>query len=361
MRDRIVPSFWTLQLGGWLAFYAALVVSMLGRWPLEYTLAEKGVTVGTGLALTTALWPLHRRLFRRNAPLRVLVVFSLVVSYLGTFVWNTGYRVVFNAVVGPWFGEEANPAKSLGEQFLHSIYNSPLLLAWSVLYFGIKHYQALVHERERTLAAQAEAHHARLRALRYQLNPHFLFNTLNAVSTLVVEQRNREAAAMIARLSDFLRATLDDAGAPEVPLAEEIDFTRRYLDIEQIRFGDRLHVAFDVADEVLAVPVPVLILQPLVENAMKHAVAPREDGGRVVVQARREGETLVLRVMDDGPGLDPAAAVEGGGIGLANTRDRLRQMYGEAGRLQLERAEGGGLCVAVHIPLSAASTARAAA
>jgi signal transduction histidine kinase len=360
MRDRLVPSFWTLQLGGWLAFYVALVASVLGRWPLEYALAEKAVTVVLGLVLTTALWPLHRRLFRHNAPLRVLVVFSLVVSYLGSFVWNTGYRVVFNAVVGPWFGDQADPAKSLGQVFVDSIYNSPLLLAWSVPYFGIKHYQALAQERERTLAAQAEAHHARLRALRYQLNPHFLFNTLNAVSTLVVEQRNREAAAMIARLSDFLRATLNDAGAPDVPLAEEIDFARRYLDIEQIRFGERLHVTFDVDDEVLAVPVPALILQPLVENAIKHAVAPREDGGRIVVQARREGETLVLWVMDDGPGLDPAAAVEGGGIGLANTRDRLRQLYGEAGRLHLERADGGGLCAAVHIPLGAA-TARVAA
>ena len=200
------------------------------------------------------------------------------------------------------------------------------------------------------LQAQADAHHARLQALRYQLNPHFLFNALNGVSTLVTEEHTREATDMLAQLSDFLRMTLEADDVAEVPLADEVDYVRRYLDIEQARFGDRLRVRFDVAPGVLAARVPALVLQPLVENAVKYAVAPREAGGSIEIGADASASDLVLSVEDDGPGVGGDGA-GGFGVGLANVRARLREQYGDAGRLDLDEAPGGGLRAVVRLPL----------
>ena len=375
MRDRSASLFWPLQLVGWSLLYAGLVASMLESKPLGsgsaekglaavlgYALAEKGVTVVLGLLLTTAIWPFYRRLFRSGASLWTLLVVSVITSYFGSFVWNAGYVLTYRAVVAPLFRE---PPITLGDALgsvglFSSVYNAPILLAWSILYFGMKYYQALLQERERTAAAQAEANEARLRALRYQLNPHFLFNTMNAISTLVVEERNDEAAAMIARLSDFLRVTLEGSDAPQVPLADEIEFARQYLEIEQIRFGSRLAVHIDVADDTLSLPVPTLILQPLVENSIKHAVAPSETGVRIGIHARRVNGTLTLQITDDGAGLDLFPGTDPEGIGLANTRARLHQLYGERQRLDLTGTPGGGLCVSIQIPLEPAASASGA-
>ena len=349
MRNRSVSLFWTLHLGGWFILYIAMVAAVLTEHRLGYALAEKAVTVVLGLLLTTGLWPIYRYLFRRGNPPWLLLAVSIAASYVGSYFWDVVYALIYNAALAPLSGEEA---WAIGKvSFFRSVYNAPYLLAWSLLYFGFKYYQALVEERERSLRAQAEAHQARLRALRYQLNPHFIFNTMNAISTLIVEEKNREAAQMIARLSDFLRTTLEGSGAAQVPLAEEIDFARHYLEIEQIRFGDRLDVDIDVDDDVLSVPVPALILQPLVENAIKHAVSPSEEGGRIRIEARRTGGALLLRVADDGPGLGPPGTASSDGIGLNNTRDRLRQLYGDRQRLELREAEGGGLSVSIYIPL----------
>ncbi len=230
------------------------------------------------------------------------------------------------------------------------MFHTAIVLGWSALYLGLQYYAELQGERERALRAEAQAHQAHLQALRYQLNPHFLFNALNGVSTLVAEGHARQATAMLARLSDFLRLTLDQDTAPEIPLADEVDFTRRYLEIEHVRFGKRLRTQFDIDDDVLSAAVPALLLQPLVENAVKHAVTPSERGALLVVGARRDGGDLVLDVRDDGPGLGGARHETGLGIGLANVRDRLRELYGDAGRLDLDEPDGGGLRVRLTLP-----------
>ena len=349
MRDRSVSLFWTLHFGGWFILYIALVVAVLTEQALGYALAHKAVTVVLGLLITTGLWPIYRHLFRRGtAPWLVLAV-SIAASYVGAYFWDLGFVLTYNAALAPLFGEEA---WALGKiSFFRAIYNAPYLLAWSLLYFGIKYYQALIEERERSLRAQAEAHQARLRALRYQLNPHFLFNTMNAISTLIVEERNREATRMIAQLSDFLRMTLEGSGEAQVPLAEEIEFTRRYLEIEQIRLGDRLRVHFEVDDDALPLPVPAMILQPLVENAIKHAISPSEEGGWIRIEARRTGPWLLLRIMDSGAGFDRSHAASSDGIGLANTRERLQQLYGDRQRFELSKSRDGGLSVSIQLPL----------
>ncbi len=192
-----------------------------------------------------------------------------------------------------------------------------------------------------------------------QLQPHFLFNTLHAISTLM--HRDVEAAdRMLARLSDLLRLTVDKIGVHEVSLKEELEFLRSYLQIEQTRFQDRLTVRFDIEPETLDARVPNLILQPLVENAIRHGVVPRTSPGRIEVTARRWDGDLHLTVRDDGPGIPggPPGSEGAGrnGLGLANVRARLTRRYGSAGRLELRNHPEGGLVVSVTFPYDTEGT-----
>ena len=196
---------------------------------------------------------------------------------------------------------------------------------------------------------QAQLADARLGALRAQLDPHFLFNTLNAVSALV-ERDPRGVRRMLSRLGELLRHTLEE-GASEVTLQRELDLLERYLDIMRVRFGSRLDVSVDVAPGLRNALVPNLLLQPLVENAIKHAIAPNPEGGRITIAASREGERLVIRVRDDGPGPDGAIVQPGAGVGLANTRARLAEMYGAAQHLTLTTGLGGSAGTVAEVSL----------
>ncbi|HTH48963.1 MAG TPA: histidine kinase [Candidatus Limnocylindria bacterium] len=204
-------------------------------------------------------------------------------------------------------------------------------------------------ERERkALELAAGLAQAKLQALRMQLQPHFLFNTLNAISTLV-HRDARAADEMIGNLSDFLRLTLETADQQEIPLRQELEFLDHYLAIEQVRFGDRLEVIRDLTPEVFPALVPSLILQPLVENAIRHGLEPNRQAGRLVISASRDGGVLRLAVRDNGVGLKAASGREG--IGLANTRARLFELYGGAARLDLKGGPEGGLAVEITLPL----------
>ena len=206
------------------------------------------------------------------------------------------------------------------------------------------------------LAAQVAE--ARLSALRMQLHPHFLFNSLNAITVLVRDQDTANAARMLDLLSDVLRQVLRSDQAHETSLSEELSFLERYLAIEQVRFSDRLRVRFDVDEPLLDAAVPAFLLQPLVENALRHAVARRANGGTIEISAARDRDDLVLSVTDDGAGtVEPDAATparSGNGVGLANTRERLTTLYGTGARLDLQArgAEGrSGTIATVRLPL----------
>jgi two-component system LytT family sensor kinase len=217
--------------------------------------------------------------------------------------------------------------------------------------------------RESTIAAaQLEARaarlelgiaDARLQALRMELNPHFLFNTLNAISGLVRRRENDAAVGMLARLGDLLRATLDRSLPQEITLDEEMALLQRYLDIEQARFGARLVVNVDVDPAVTDALVPTLICQPLVENAVRHGVARRSGPVAVNIRGSREGARLTLEVRDTGRGLGTGPVLEG--IGLSNTRARLNELYGESATLQLDDAPGGGTVATVSVPFHVAA------
>ncbi len=216
-----------------------------------------------------------------------------------------------------------------------------------------------VQLRTQAVALHAQLAEARLQTLRMQLNPHFLFNTLHAVSSLV-ERDPRGVRRMIARLSELLRYTLESTGAQEVPLHQEIQFLEDYLEIQRIRFQGKLEVTIEIDAEMHDALVPNLILQPIVENAIKHGVSPLEGTGRLGVRAWRVGESLHLSVRDNGPGLPSSDGLPGGreGVGLRNTRERLENLYGTAQRLSLEPAEGGGLEVHIMLPFHTAADLR---
>jgi signal transduction histidine kinase len=227
-----------------------------------------------------------------------------------------------------------------------------MMTYWAVV--GLSHaldFHRESQERELTAAhLETRLAEAQLQALQRQLHPHFLFNTLNTISALM--HRDTDAAdAMLERLSDLLRLTLDRIGMQQVPLKDELDFIEKYLDIERARFGDRLQVHVDVGAGVLDAAVPTLLLQPLVENAVRHGIAPKVGGGRVDIVARRDGEALRLVVRDNGFGL-PADGdrLFNAGVGVSNTRSRLQHLYGDGHRFQFDRPPGGGLAVTVVIP-----------
>ena len=234
---------------------------------------------------------------------------------------------------------------------LHYLFTS-LFAYWFLVFCNLGwHYYRRNREREmQTAQLQRELVEARLDALRMQLNPHFLFNTLHAVSALI--HQNPEAAdRVLARLSELLRLSLDQSKPQEVPLKEEMAFLDRYLEIEQARFGDRLTVEKQLGPEVQDALVPYLILQPLVENAIRHGIEPREDQGHLLIRARRTDGRLELQVSDNGTGLpDELEAPPREGVGLSNTRSRLRQLYGLNHSFELVRAPQGGLEARIVIP-----------
>ncbi len=223
-------------------------------------------------------------------------------------------------------------------------------------------HQRRLRERERQAQdLSRQLAEARLQALRMQLNPHFLFNTLNAIATLV-HRDPQSADEMIACLSDFLRLTLNSQNTPESPLRTELEFARRYLDIEKVRFGDRLTVIEDIPPDALGVAIPTLLLQPLLENAIRHGIERSEEAGRINLLARRDSESFVLRVGNTGPTSAPGGlGTREGGVGLANTRARLRELYGTKADLTLTQRDAGGLDVEIRLPWRVSPSTRAVA
>jgi LytS/YehU family sensor histidine kinase len=234
-----------------------------------------------------------------------------------------------------------------------------VLVYWAILgaYQGFDYHRKFREREKRAVQLEAQLVQAQLQALKMQLHPHFLFNTLNSISALL-HHDPESADRMIARLGSFLRLTLDNSGEQEVTLQKELEFLKCYLEIEQVRFQDRLTVSYDVAPETLDAMVPNLVWQPIVENAIRHAIAPRSGCGHIEVRAQRLGDTLQLQVKDDGPGLASKEHSSGSskGLGLANTRERLRQLYGSDHRFELANGSGQGLIVTVEVPFNSSAS-----
>src|SRR5512147_3133106 len=261
------------------------------------------------------------------------------------------HLVLATAVQAVLRGAEPYPfLPKLVDNFAAS-YHWNLLIYWAIL--ALEYARDAQEHRVRAAELETGVAEARLQALAMQLRPHFLFNTLNAIAEPIHEDPDA-AERMVGRLADLLRRTLETDGSAEVPLATELELVDRYLDIQAVRFQDRLRVRWEVAGDVRAAWVPAMILLPLVENAVRHGVSARPGPGEVGIRARREADTLRLEVWDDGPGLDPSAQrAPRRGIGLANTQARLAQLYGATHRFELVDGAPTGLVVRVSLPFRA--------
>ncbi|MEI9977759.1 MAG: histidine kinase [Edaphobacter sp.] len=299
--------------------------------------------------------PFILRLGRRYPPVRLRPLTTWIrhiATCLAIGIAFAAWSTVLERTLNP-FAEPSGPG-TFHNIFRNIFYNG--LLSTFVLYATVLLVSYLLDSRQRLALQQTETARlneqlvtAQLSALRRQIEPHFLFNTLNSIAGLVREKRNDAAVTMIAELSDFMRRVLEDSNRQQVPLAEELEFTRKYLDIQKVRFVERLQCTMNVPGELLPAQVPMLILQPIVENAIKHGISKRDQGGAIRILASRSGGMLTLSVYNDGPGL-PANGQTRSGIGISNMRTRLHSLYGDNFTFNMHDQSPGGVEVSVSVP-----------
>jgi two-component sensor histidine kinase len=344
--------YWTFQGIGWGGYVFFLLVSAF--------LYDRGDAVHTSYALAATLIGLMlsdamHRVFKLvwDQPPIPRGLYTLLAVGVATGLWAFWKFYVYLDVYS--YEKKLEHASTLGEYMGWYTYSFFILLSWAGLYYGIKYYRMAKEEQEKGLRIAAMAHQAQLKMLRYQLNPHFLFNTLNSISTLIMEHKQDVANRMVTGLSKFLRYTLDNDPMQKVTLAKEVEAMRLYLDIEKIRFEERLELDFQVEDKAAGALIPSMLLQPIVENSIKYAIARNERGGRIRIGARVFADELLLEISDDGPGIeDNGSRPEStGGVGLTNTRERLRVLYGDNQSCKFSNAEPHGVKVSIRIPYEA--------
>ena len=342
-------AFWILQSIGWGGYFFLRTLSgfanNLGWMLLVHTL----LLTATGYSLTLLVGSLFRRLIKMKP------IWTLVLSFAAVILASVTFSIIETWSVATFLKPEFKPE---GVAYLGALpLNFALLAAWTALYYGINYFLLLEDQIRLRERLESQASSAQLAMLRYQLNPHFLFNTLNSISTLVLLKQTERANAMLARLSSFLRYTLANEPTAKVTLAQEVETLKLYLEIEKMRFEDRLRPHFRIEPETIGARLPSLLLQPLIENAIKYAVTPSENGADIWITATREGQAVRIEVADNGNG-DGAelAASPSTGVGLANIRDRLSQAYGASHRFQTRQNEKGGFSVILDIPLETGET-----
>jgi two-component system, LytTR family, sensor kinase len=362
---RSPAGFWRLQVGGWLAFAAAMSIGRTGEFPAPVIAIAELPFAALGFMTTLVLAHVFVRLKPgTDSSARTLSIIALV-SLGGGMLWTAGFHTYFHnvaiplmPVISPGF---AVPFQR-GPLLDNTVYNSFTLLAWSTLYVGLSYRDALFEQQARALQAVAEARDAQLQMLAYQLNPHFLFNTLNSVRALIDEDRNR-ARLMVTELARFLRYALVERPLHMARLSEEVDALRGYLAVESVRFEDRLEVRVSVEPAAAECLVPAFLLNPLVENALRHGV-PAAGGRplRVSIDARLTADDTIRIVVENSgrlrepldnptaaPGADPALLNSGGGLGLRNVRARLEHLF--PGHHRFDLAQVGDLVqVSLELP-----------
>jgi signal transduction histidine kinase len=310
------------------------------------------------LATPLVLWASERLPIERNNWVRSSLLHLPISILLSVFLTALGHILLWL-----YWGYRAGKPFSFASMGRFVVANFSegmgiyMLIALSS--YAYNYYRRYREGRERTLQLEAQLSHAQLQALKMQLHPHFLFNTLHSISALL--NKDVEAARkMITRLGDFLRLTLENSGSPEVTLQQEIEFLSCYLEIERIRFQNRLVTSIDVSPESLPARVPNLILQPIVENAIRHGIAPRSTPGLLEIEAKQQDGTLRIQVRDNGPGLPKHRTSQNlikKGLGLANTETRLERLYGADHLFDLTDSPSGGLTVTLEIPFHTDDTA----
>ncbi|MGB3378190.1 MAG: histidine kinase [Allopontixanthobacter sediminis] len=347
-------AFWYLQIGGWAGVTLFRAASALvNSQPLDFLVL---ILIGsiTGFSISLVFSVIYRMLIDR----RPLVTWGVTAVVLAVGVGL--YAFVDSWVISLYSDRETG----LLQRFFSYFYlDLTLLGAWSALYYAINYYLQVERQADQLERLEAQATAAQLAMLRYQLNPHFLFNTLNSISTLVLLKQTEPANAMLTRLSSFLRHTLLTQPTGKVTLDQEIETLKLYLGIERMRFEERLRTDFQIEPAAREAMLPAMLLQPLVENAIKYAVSQQEEGAKISIAARVVGQQLRVTVSDTGPGLNasgqrhrlPGAMTgegrtESTGVGLANIRDRLVQAYGDAQLFEIRTPPEGGFTVVIELP-----------
>jgi len=336
-------AFWILQSIGWSGYFILRSLSGFANSMGWMFVVHALLLTATGYSLTLLMATLFRRLIAMRP------ILTLLLSLLAVIFASTAFSIIETWSYATFLRPGAKP---VGVEYMGAILlNFALLAAWAALYYGINYFLLLEDQIDQRERLENQASSAQLAMLRYQLNPHFLFNTLNSISTLVLLKHTERANAMLARLSSFLRYTLVNEPTAKVTLAQEVETLKLYLEIEKMRFEDRLRPHFKIESETIGAKLPSLLLQPLIENAIKYAVTPREEGADIWLTAHREGEAVRIEVADNGDGEGAnIAASPSTGVGLANIRDRLAQAYGAAHAFTTRKNERGGFSVIIEIP-----------
>ncbi len=346
-------AFWRLQAIGWGGAMLMRGISSIAGgqdWSFLVLLVIQAVT---GFSISLILAVIYRQLISRRA----LITWGVTALVLPLAI--TLYAFIDAWVFGLMHGETNFTVLLIGVFFI----DATLLVSWSALYYAINFYVQIEEQNDQLIRLENQATSAQLAMLRYQLNPHFLFNTLNSISTLVLLKQSEPANAMLSRLSAFLRYTLANEPTGRVTVAQEVETLKLYLGIERMRFEERLRTNFNIDEAALPGLLPSLLLQPLVENAIKYAVSPAESGAEITIGAQLIGPMLRITVSDTGPGLQTGATdnrlsgvtFDGGeqvstGVGLTNTRDRMAQAYGDKHRFEIFAPPEGGFGVLIEIP-----------
>jgi len=348
-------AFWRLQFAGWGGAMLLRAMSAIANdQPLGFLIIVLIATV-TGFSISLLLAVAYRQLITQR-PLVTWGLTGLVLPFAA------GLHAFIDAWVIALYRAESEA--SFTQLFIGVFYlDLTLLGAWSALYYAINFFLQVEEQNDRLIALENQATSAQLTMLRYQLNPHFLFNTLNSISTLVLLKQTEPANAMLSRLSSFLRYTLINQPTARVTVAQEVETLKLYLDIERMRFEDRLRTNFVIDDSTLNALLPSLLLQPLVENAVKYAVSPQESGAEIRIETQLVGQRLRITVSDTGPGLQSKTTdnrlsgmtYDGGepvstGVGLTNIRERLEQAYGSEHLFETIEPADGGFAVVIEIP-----------
>ncbi len=333
--------FWQFQIVGFGCFYLSNLFGSIPQLLSTHdSLREETIPIIVMFLGSCALRPVCRRLWRESQ--------SWILFELKATAWAVvaGIFVAGATGVALWGFHHASWLDLLPIM----VWSASVLFIWCSLYFSIKQWQQSSEEKQRLLRAEGEARDARLMALRYQLNPHFLFNSLEAVSTLILDGKGFAATEMLAQIGDLLRSSLDSEIKTEVTLSQEIQFTEMYLAIEQTRLGERLTFEVKIPAETQDALVPSMLLQPLVENAVRYGITPLVEGGWIGISSARQSDRLRIIIGNSGRRAEGEQRTSGNGVGLGNTVERLQTLYGDDHKFMLEWPEGGGCQVTVDLP-----------
>ncbi len=328
--NRLYSSFWFLQISGWLIYMVGIYITFLtvstNSLSLLYVKVFRTVV---GFSLTLVLWRIYRRFVNRlslSSTVWMVLILAVVFGVIWAFIEDGYFRVV---------SAQYNFYANLPKMPRVALDYAMTITGWSAIYFGIKYWQKWQTEQENAIQAHYLADKARLEMLRYQLNPHFLFNALNSIRASVDEDSTR-AKQMITQLSEFLRYSLLSENEKKIPLREELEAIRNYLAIEKIRFEEKLEIDFEIQPAAEDVEVPCFLLNPLVENAIKHGLQTSAKPLKLRISAHFTGDKLILEVVNSGR-LDGDRNGNGTKIGLRNVRERLEKLFGSRGVFELRQ------------------------